>query len=500
MRKTRWMMTILCLSLFLVPLTVFAQDAESDLRSANEQITNAIASVQKDDFKAAQESLNAYSTTWLQIEAGIKNKSKDAYRSIEETMGDVKFAFLQKPLNKAAILTGLQKLNQKDNDFIAGNLKNFKSAVSNSSSDKSTVASLVALLDQALSDIQQNQIQDAKDKVQQFRQSWLDVEGFVVTQSSNVYSAAESDMVVSYSQLSASPADKIGAQKTLQTMREYLSPLAAKTNYTMLDAVTIILREGLEALLVIVALLGFLKKSGHQDKEKWIWSGVGFGVTVSIILGVIVQVLFASGTFGSNNFLISGFTGLFAAVMLVYMSYWLHSKSSLAQWTQYINTKSTNALASGSLWSLAILSFLAVFREGTEMVLFFIGMASSISLSSLLSGIVLGIAILAVLAYLVLKIGVKIPMRPFFLISSVFVFYLCFKFFGMGVHGLQLSGVLQATPVNSFPTVEFFALYPTWENIIPQAALLLIALVVVVWSKRKDFKLREQLRLQQNTN
>jgi high-affinity iron transporter len=307
-------------------------------------------------------------------------------------------------------------------------------------------------------------------------------------------------MVLSYAQLDQTPPDTAGAEKTLTKMLGYLTPLSTKTNYTMLDAVTIILREGLEALLVIVALLGFLKKSGHQSKEKWIWSGVGFGVIVSIILGVVVQMLFASGTFGSNNFLIAGLTGLFAAIMLIYMSYWLHSKASLAQWNQYINRKSTKALASGSLWSLAVLSFLAVFREGTEMVLFFIGLASSISLSSLLGGIAIGIGILAIASFLILKIGVKIPMRPFFLVSSIFVFYLCFKFLGMGIHGLQLAGAFQATPINAMPTIQFFALYATWENIIPQAALLLFAIVVVIWSKRRDFKLSKQLRLQENSN
>jgi high-affinity iron transporter len=305
-------------------------------------------------------------------------------------------------------------------------------------------------------------------------------------------------MVLSYAQLAKNPADTEGAKETLTKMRNYLVPLSAKTKYTMLDAVTIILREGLEALLVIVALLGFLKKSGNESKEKWIWSGVGVGVMVSVILGVVVQVLFSSGAFGSNNFLIAGLTGLFAAVMLIYMSYWLHNKASLAQWNQYISSKSSKALASGSLWSLAILSFFAVFREGTEMVLFFIGMASSISLSSLLAGV--GMGILVVLSYLILKIGVKIPMRPFFLISSVFVFYLCFKFLGMGIHGLQLAGVLQSSRVSSMPTIEFFALYGTWENLIPQAALLLSAILIVIWSKRNDFKFRQQLNIQQNKN
>jgi high-affinity iron transporter len=500
MRKTTtWIVLIVCVALFLLPTISLAKSTEDDLKQLNTNITDAIAFIKQDDLKNAEAKFKEFRTKWFDIEDGIKGKSIDAYRDIEATMGEIQFGFLKDPKDKATISTSLQKLNQQNNSFIQGDLSSFKPAETTNKGDKPTVASLITLLEQAIADIQGNQPQAAKDKVKQFRQSWLDVEGVIVTQSSKVYTAAESDMVISYSQLSESPADTVGAEKTLTKMRNYLIPLSTKTSYTMLDAVTIILREGLEALLVIVALLGFLKKSGHQAKEKWIWSGVGFGVIISIILGVVVQILFSSGTFGNNNFLIAGFTGLFAAVMLIYMSYWLHSKSSLAQWNHYITNKSTKALASGSLWSLAVLAFLAVFREGTEMVLFFIGMASSIALSSLLGGIGIGIGILAVISYLILKIGVKIPMRPFFLVSSIFVFYLCFKFLGMGLHGLQLAGVLQATQVSSMPTIEIFALYSTWENVIPQAVLLISATFIVIWSKRKDFKIREQLRLQSNT-
>jgi high-affinity iron transporter len=499
MRRLTGLLLIVCMAIFLLPTISFAKDAEGDLKQLNTNITDAIAFIEKDDLKNTEAKFTEFRTKWFDIEDGIKGKSQGAYREIEATMGEIQFAFLKEIKDKPTILAALQKLDKQNNSFINGDLSSFEPVVVSIKGEKPTVTSLITLLEQAIADLNANQPQAAKDKVQQFRHSWLDVEGVIVTQSSKVYTAAESDMVISYSQLSESPADIVGAEKTLTKMRDYLIPLSTKTSYTLIDAVTIILREGLEALLVIISLLGFLRKSGHQNKEKWIWSGVGFGVIISIILGVIVQVLFSSGAFGSNNFLIAGYTGLFAAVMLVYMSYWLHSKSSLAQWSQYISNKSTKALASGSLWSIAILAFLAIFREGTEMVLFFIGMASAISMASLLGGIGLGILILAVITYLILKVGLKIPMRPFFLISSVFVFYLCFKFLGMGVHGLQLAGILQATHIRSMSTIEFFALYATWENVIPQALLLVSAVTVVIWSRRKDFKLRKQMILQQNT-
>ena len=346
---------------------------------------------------------------------------------------------------------------------------------------------MVTLLNQSLSKINNNDIQGAKGDIEKFRKSWLNVEGIVLTQSSKIYADAERDMVSSYAMLSSKPADVSGAKKTIEGMRDYLSPLVTKTSYNMMDAITILLREGLEALLVVVALLGFLRKAGHAEKSKWIWIGVGTGIGVSIILGTIVNLLFSAGAFGSNNFLIAGWTGVFAAVMLLYMSYWLHSKSSISEWQKYIHTQSTKALDTGSLLSLAILSFLAVFREGTETVLFFIGMASSIKLTSLLLGIAIGLLILVILSYLILKVGLKIPMRPFFLVCSILMFYLCFKFTGMGIHGLQLAGLLPATQA-PIPTIDFFALYSTWESIIPQMILLVVAIIAAIINKRKDNK------------
>jgi high-affinity iron transporter len=213
---------------------------------------------------------------------------------------------------------------------------------------------------------------------------------------------------------------------------------------------------------------------------------------VSIVLAVTVKLLFTSGTFGNNNFLIAGWTGVFAAVMLIYVSYWLHSKSSVAAWKSYVNDKSSKAIATGSLFSLGLLAFLAVFREGTETVLFYIGMASSIGMSDLIIGIALGLGILTVIAVLVLKLGVRIPMRPFFLVSSILVFYLALKFTGMGINGLQLSGLLPATSSEALPTISWLAVYPTWESIIPQMILIIAAVAMVVMNHNKSKKFKEE--------
>lgn len=269
-------------------------------------------------------------------------------------------------------------------------------------------------------------------------------------------------------------------------MIEYLTPLAGKSSYTIWDAAMIPIREGLEALLVVGALLALVKKSNEAKGKAWIWSGVLAGLVLSAILALFVKFVFTSGAFGQNNFLISGWTGIVAAVMLLYMSYWLHSKSNIAEWNQYIRNKSQSALDTGRMVSLGIISFLAVFREGTETVLFIIGMVNQISFQKLIIGILVGFGILAVFAYLMLVIGVKLPMKPFFQVSSLIVFYLCFKFTGLGIHSFQLAGFLPSTTFQNLPSIDFLGFYPSWQSAIPQMALLLFALAALMWNRIKN--------------
>ena len=176
-------------------------------------------------------------------------------------MGQVQFAFAQQPVNQAKVKSALLELKNTDKKFIDGKYTDTSNRSSNNSVQQGNVADLVSLLNQSLSKINNNDIQGAKDDIEQFRISWLNVEGVVLTQSSKIYSDAERDMVSSYSMLSSKPADVSGAKKTIEGMRDYLSPLVTKTHYNMMDAITILLREGLEGYLLLLHYWIF-KKSG----------------------------------------------------------------------------------------------------------------------------------------------------------------------------------------------------------------------------------------------
>lgn len=460
----------------------------SDLAKANELVGSALRASQRGDLAGAKTFYDQFRKSWLDIEGGVKSQSKTAYKDIEAAMGDVQFALLQNPVDTSKVLDALKALNSVDQKFINGG---FPADAARASGGSGNLAQVLTLLDQAKAQAQAGDAAGAAATIKQFRQSWLEVEGAVLSQSSQTYAEAEKDMVDAYALLAGSQPDTAKAIAVIDRMQAYLTPIASKTSYSVFDAATILLREGLEALLVMVALLAFLKKSGHGNKTGWIWGGVGAGLAVSAVLAVLVKLLFGTGAFGNNNFLIAGWTGLFSSIMLVWVSYWLHSKSHISEWNRYIKEQSTAALATGSLMSLGTLSFLAVFREGTETVLFFVGMASSISVRDLLVGLLIGFAILAVLAFVILKLGARIPMRPFFLVSSLLVFYLGFKFLGTGVHGLQLAGLLPATVATYLPSVDALALYPNWQSTAPQLLLLLLAVGSWVRGTLKDRAARE---------
>jgi high-affinity iron transporter len=172
--------------------------------------------------------------------------------------------------------------------------------------------------------------------------------------------------------------------------------------------------------------------------------------------------------------------------MLIWMMFWLHSKASVGAWSRYISQSASRAMATNSLVSLALIAFLAVLREGAETVLFYVGIAPAISSSDLFAGLATGAICLAVIAVLMLVVGVRIPIRPFFLATSALIFFLAFKFTGFGIHSLQVSGWLQAhtAPV---PAIGFVGLFPTWESTILQLALLAaVGLALVLTSGHKD--------------
>jgi high-affinity iron transporter len=241
----------------------------------------------------------------------------------------------------------------------------------------------------------------------------------------------------------------------------------------------IILREGFEAILVIGAVVAFLIKTGNRDRLHSIWMGIGLGLVASALMAVILQTVFAH--LPMSREIIEGVTMLVAVVVLFSVSYWLISKVEAAKWQKFIREKVSTALDHGGGKALAIVAFLAVFREGAETALFYQALFSEgTGFVPLTLGIVVGGIALAIIFTLFYRFGVRIPMRPFFTITSVLLYYLAFVFIGKGIRELQEGNVIGITVLRGWPSVPSMGIFPSMETIVAQVILLVLFLFMLI--------------------
>ena len=249
----------------------------------------------------------------------------------------------------------------------------------------------------------------------------------------------------------------------------------------------IIFREGLEAILVIGAIVAFLLKTGHRERLRSIWVGVGIALVASAITAVVLKTVLAA--MPATREVIEGITMLVAVAVLFSVSYWLISKVEAAKWQQFIREKVTTALEHGGGRALAFVAFLAVYREGAETALFYqtlLNEGARVALPISL-GIVVGGVVLAVIFTLFYRFGVRVPMRYLFSATSVLLYYMAFVFMGKGIRELQEGNAISITIIPGFPSVEFLGVYPTVETLVAQAVLLVLfvfALIKTFWPKR----------------
>ncbi len=485
----------------LLPRLAFAHEGtgnpHTDLYTLNSYVEQAIAAIQTGDVEKARAEYAEFDHGWFEIEDGIREHSTQSYRDIENAMGDARFALKQQPVDPAEAQAALQALAAANDAFIDTPGATITGNAQAPAPATATLGSALLKLDGALAALEHGDLAYATAAVDQFRAVWPDVEGRVAAKDGAVYRRAEHLQAQVSAQLKAGDAGRASA--TLRALKTALQPFAAASlTYGMLDAMSILLREGLEALLIIAALLACLQKSGNADKRCWIWIGAGAGIGAGLIAALATQRLFSALINGANRELIKGITGLLAAGLLFYVSYWLHSKAHLGEWQRYIKGKTNAALATGSLFSLASLAFLLVFREGAETVLFYIGIAPAIALRDLLFGLSIGTMLLILIGFAMIGLGKRLPLKPFFQITSVLIWYLGFKFIGSGIHALQSARVVPETPESWLPTSNVLGLYPTWETTLPQLALLILAIGIVLWT-RSIARHSTQINLSANT-
>ena len=272
------------------------------------------------------------------------------------------------------------------------------------------------------------------------------------------------------------------------------------------QAFLILIREGLEALLVVAAVIAYLVKSGNKRFAKWIYLGVVAGLAGSGLVAVLFTFLF--GGSGPIQEISEGVCALIATLMLLWTSNWMLNKSSVEAWNNYIRNKTEAAVAGaqskvesgqslglGMIASLAMLSFLAVFREGAETVIFY---ESIYSMSQDAHGMWVGgltAAAVLIVIFLILRFtSVKIPIGPFFLVTSIVMAALVVIFAGGGIHALIEGDLIEGTYLSTVPTNDWIGLYPYVETITAQviAAIAVIVLFVVGFIKKHRMNLAAQ--------
>jgi high-affinity iron transporter len=251
----------------------------------------------------------------------------------------------------------------------------------------------------------------------------------------------------------------------------------------------IILREGFEAILVIGAVVAFLIKMGHKERLRSIWIGIGLGLVASLATAVVLKTLLAA--MPASREIVEATTMLFAVVVLFSVSYWLISKVEAAKWQKFIREKVTSALEHGGGKALALVAFLAVYREGAETALFYQALFNegpNVGLPLAL-GIIVGFAALAVIFTLFYRYGVKIPLRPFFAVTSILLYYMAFVFMGKGIRELQEGNIMRITVIPGSPHIDAMGIYPSVETLTAQGILILLLIFATVrmfWPGQKQ--------------
>jgi len=271
----------------------------------------------------------------------------------------------------------------------------------------------------------------------------------------------------------------------LNEARTLLDDNALSPGVAFTSSFVILLREGLEAILLLAVMVAFLIKTGRRDALKYIH----IGWVAALLLGIATWAVaaYVVDISGASRELTEGVTALVAAAILLYVGFWLHNKLQAQRWKEFIETKVHGALNNGALWSIAVVAFIAVYREVFETVLFYQTLwlqAGIAGQNMVLIGFTSAAATLVVLAWLIFRFSVRLPLRLFFAINSVLLYLLAIVFAGKGVAALQEAGKI---PMHSvpFPTIDVLGIYPSLQGLALQALLILLAVAFVFWNRHK---------------
>ena len=261
---------------------------------------------------------------------------------------------------------------------------------------------------------------------------------------------------------------------------------------TFIASLLILVREGFEAILVIAAIATYLVRSGNKNRTGVVYWSAAAAIVASVVLAIALQYLFEIS--GANQEILEGVAMLSAVVVLFFVSNWMISKAEADAWKKYIDGKVQTAVAGGSAFALGLAAFLAVFREGAETILFYQALIADTDTHRDMIWLGMAVAsVLLVVLFVLIRYGsLVIPLKPFFVGTSILLFIMCVSFAGGGIKELQEADVVGVTPVSWIQSIDLLGIYPTVETLVPQGVMLVLALVSIVYAFGKSRRMRRE--------
>jgi high-affinity iron transporter len=364
------------------------------------------------------------------------------------------------------------------------------------------VDAMEAVLNESYDVFLSGNLEAARDKVDVAYYGFYEKEGFEKIVMSRISGKRATTVEYQFSAvkkaiLAKAPQAEVraGLDRLIQMLREDANTLDGKKENrwsVFFEALLIITREGFEAIIIVGAIIAYLIKSGNKDKTRAVYWGSLIALVSSVGMAFILGVLLRDA--GQNQELIEGFTMLLAVAVLFYVSNWMVSKAESQAWTSYIKDKVQSSITTGSVFSLAFAAFLAVFREGAETILFYQAVLAKtqIYFSMVWAGLGVGCVLLVVVYILIRFLSIRLPLKPFFLGTSILLFIMSISFTGAGVKELQEGNLVSVTPVEGIGSVELLGIYPTLETLIPQLILFLLTVVTIFIQIRRWGRVRRE--------
>lgn len=313
------------------------------------------------------------------------------------------------------------------------------------------------------------------------------LEGFELVESSldNIDAQVRKDTEKSLMAYRQSLQDGLPAEQTAQRLAEAKVKLeqAAKLlgsdglswSLSYISGLLILLREGLEAILVLAAILAFLRNTGQQSAVRSVNIGWGLALVAGFATWALAAYVIDVG--GAQRELLEGCTALFAAVMVLWLGVWMHDRRHAAAWQDYIKS---SLLSGGGRFGFAMLAFFSVYRELFEVILFYETLwlqAGPAGHQAVLAGGATALVLLVGLAWVILRGSAKLPLSLFFSINAALLCALSVVFAGHGVKALQEAGVLGTRPVPFFE-FDWLGIHADAYSLSAQAVALLAIVVL----------------------